>query len=892
MILAIKKSSTDERMHTGKRLWRIPKPFLLLILASLMISFLSHLFFLAEWLDGRYMVGMNDGLSQMLPFKRLLYDSYTNGDFFYTYGFGMGGGTYSQLGYYFSTSIVFILTVIITYGLEILGIIGTPDLSFWADSVLVISIIRMTCIITITTGLFRYMNTGRIPAFVGAVIYGTSVIYFRHVQYWEFFADAMILLPILLFGIEKIIREKKAGWFIAGVAISVFDNFYFAYVNFLLAAIYIVFRWIIPFSSGEQKISKQVKQYLLGGLAGFGIGAVSFIPAVYGYLDNYRPPYDGELPLFAFPDHILLDGRIIVLPALAVILLCLFSLYKNRMFRFFASLTLLAISMHHSPLIASIFNGFSAPQYRWEYFIALVAGAMIAIFLTEIHKVASKELILSGVVAFFIYVCSFMINDLSLSSLFTFKVAYLAVPAIVTILVVIFYGIKRTNKVLSVLTVLLLVSSMFISNGYQQVKLSHAGTNNEVSKAYMVGDTYNGPETRALIEKIKESEENPLYRIDWMYPTRNNTPITQDFNGFSAYSSILNQQLLFFYYFDLDVDMGRESVSRYGTLGNRANLYSLLAGKYYITKKGDNSIPYGFEKILSEGDYIAYQNRNILPFVRTTNNVYTEEELADASPLDRERAMLDGIVLAQGHSSGKLIPQTEDLMKNVEIKPVGSTYNNGILDVKSETGGIDLIIKESNPDIKDYFVSFYLKSLDRDHFFHMSVNDYETSRKSNISFYKTEDYNMTIRVAANDVISIVVPKGKYELKNLELYGEDYRLLESVKEKYAQQAEIPLNWSGNKININYDNQNDEKYLMLPIPYEKGWQVYINGDRKEVLEANYSFIGVKLEAGLNDIKLVYYPPYFFISLWISIISLVVTLLVNWYFRKRPPWKRNKD
>lgn len=882
---------TDERMHTEKRLWRMTKQVFSLFLASLVIAFLSHLFFLTEWFDNRYMVGINDGLSQMLPFKRLLYDSYTNGDFFYSYGFGMGGGTYSQLGYYFSTSIVFILTVIITYGLEILGIIGTPDLSFWADSILVISIIRMAFIITITTGLFRYMNIARIPAFVGAVIYGTSVIYFRHVQYWEFFADAMIMLPILLFGIEKIIREKKAGWFIAAVAINVFDNFYFAFVNFLLAAIYIIFRWINPLSSEEQKIDKQVKQYLLGGLSGFGIGAVSFIPAVYGYLNNYRPPYDGALPLFASPDHLLLDGRIMVLPVFAVILLFLFSLYKNRLYRMFACLTLLAIFMHHSPQIACIFNGFSAPQYRWEYLMALVAGALIAISLSNIHKVSKKELILSGILAFFIYVCSFMISDLSLSSLLTFKVAYLAIPAVVTILVVIFYGIKQNNKVLSVLTVLLLVTSLFISNGYQLVKLSHAGTNNEVSKAYMVGDTYNGPETRALIEKIKESEENPLYRIDWMYPTRNNTPITQDFNGFSAYSSILNQQLLFFYYFDLDIDMGRESVSRYGTLGNRANLYSLLAGKYYITKKDDNSIPYGFEKILSEGDYIAYQNMNILPFVRTTKTVYTEEDLAHASPLDRERAMLEGIILPKGYSNGKIVPQSKNLMENVEIRPIYSTYSNGILDVTGKTGGIDLIIKESNPDIKDYFVSFYLKSLERDHFFHMSVNDYETSRKSNISFYKTEDYNMTIRVAADDVISIVVPEGKYELKILELYGEDYRVLESVKEKSDQQAQIPINWSGNKINIKYDNQTDQQYLMLPIPYEKGWSVYINGKKKEILEANYAFIGLALEDGLNEIELVYYPPYFFISLWISIISLVVTLLANWYFPKRQSWKRNK-
>ena len=64
-------------------------------------------------------------------------------------------------------------------------------------------------------------------------------------------------------------------------------------------------------------------------------------------------------------------------------------------------------------------------------------------------------------------------------------------------------------------------------------------------------------------------------RIDWFAPTRNNTPIVQEFNGMSVYSSILNKHLLHFYYEDLQIDMPFESVSRYAS-GVRTNLYSLL----------------------------------------------------------------------------------------------------------------------------------------------------------------------------------------------------------------------------------------------------------------------------------------------------------------------------
>ncbi|WP_240685172.1 YfhO family protein [Bacillus velezensis] len=50
------------------------------------------------------MTGSGDGIAQMAVFKKLLFDQYMNGRLFYSYSFGLGGGVYSQLGYYFSTS--------------------------------------------------------------------------------------------------------------------------------------------------------------------------------------------------------------------------------------------------------------------------------------------------------------------------------------------------------------------------------------------------------------------------------------------------------------------------------------------------------------------------------------------------------------------------------------------------------------------------------------------------------------------------------------------------------------------------------------------------------------------------------------------------------------------
>ncbi len=48
-------------------------------------------------------------------------------------------------------------------------------------------------------------------------------------------------------------------------------------------------------------------------------------------------------------------------------------------------------------------------------------------------------------------------------------------------------------------------------------------------------------------------------------------------------------------------------------------------------------------------------------------------------------------------------------------------------------------------------------------------------------------------------------------------------------------------------------------MLPIPYEKGWELKINGRKEQIEKADYSFIGFKAQKGKNDIQLTYYPPF---------------------------------
>lgn len=844
-----------------------------LFAASFAAALFSHLFFIYQRLNGRYMTGMNDGLSQILPFKHFLYSQFKQGEFFYSPDFGLGGSFYTQLSYYFYNSFIYMATVCATYAAEWLGLISDPDIFYWADSILIVSILKLTAIIAAAACYFRYLGLERVPAFFGALLYGTSSIYFRHATYWDFFADAMLWLPLLLLGAEKVIREGRAALFLLAVSVTLFDNFYFAYINLLLTGIYILFRWLFPLYEQEQKKKQQLKLFTGSILAGFGISAVSFVPAVYGFLHNYRPEYEAEISLFGYTDNILLSGRILSIPAVTVAVLFAAVFYQNRMFRLFAALTVTGIILHYSPAAGSLFNGFSAPQYRWEYFLALAAAGTAAAGLAQFGKVENKRsliLPLFGTAA--VYAAAFFTGGMPAGSA---KQAYLLIAAVFTIILM-FLAVhwNRKQGIKMVFPLLLAVISIICVNIYQEQRLKMADSRHGVSREYMESEAYNSEEQREMIRSIQESEENPLARIDWMTDTRNNTPLVQDFKGFSLYSSILNEHLLHFYLNDLYIDTGRESVSRYGTLGDRSNLYSMLMGKYYIAKKEKTAVPYGFSKVQETDSYTVYQNENMLPFVRTASRIYAEKDLEHAPVLAKEHAMLDGLILGDDHTGNTVkVPVYEDLFPSAKaVAGAGAVYENGILTVYGERGGLDIKIDEKQMDAADYYLSFYIKGLTNQAPFDLEVNEYTTKRKAEKSIYKTGVNKVTVRIRAASSIAIRLPAGKYKLTDFSLYAEDYKALQAAKKKYSGTEE-KVEWIGAGIRAEVNNASGDTYAVLPVPYEEGWTAEVNGRKQELLKANFAFTGVELEPGMNEITLTYRPPYFRVLLFVSLGTAVL-------------------
>lgn len=72
------------------------------------------------------------------------------------------------------------------------------------------------------------------------------------------------------------------------------------------------------------------------------------------------------------------------------------------------------------------------------------------------------------------------------------------------------------------------------------------------------------------------------------------------------------------------------------------------------------------------------------------------------------------------------------------------------------------------------------------------------------------------------------------------------------------------------------------LVISDAYYPGWRVYVDGQEKKILVANYAFKAVQLERGTHSVEFIYDPISFRVGYWLS--SLVFLAIIGYLLRNR--------
>lgn len=844
------------------------KSILKIILLFSFLAILGHGYILYRYLkDGVLFTGPNDGIEQMLPIQMYLYDHWIHGSFFYATDLGLGGDMFTDLAYYFSTNILFIANVICIWIGSFVFNFKTDHMIFWAQNAIIISIFKSFLIMCASYLYFKKIHFNTLSSVTVAFLFAVSPIYFRFTVYWPFFSDVFILLPLLLYSIERFLKTKRIGFFIFIVTITFINNFYFAYYQLLVGLAYFLYRFIFMHKDDIVPRFQQLKLLILGSILGLGSSLFVFFHAARGFIGNNRVSFQGSIPLlsdFTKNDNIFYDNYLVVVLFVAIQALLTFKLYKHYYYRLFSIITIALIVASFLPIVDSIFNGFSAPQKRWHYLLTFFSSGLIASYIYYFKSIPLKQYLLTGIPSFVIIFTSYFITKDVV--IWIWMVPLLYIVGIVVLTLKQYYRVTIITY-----TSLVLLLSFLVSESHSKNQIYHDDHERRANSFFIQASTFDSELQRSHINKLNLHLQ-PDERIGWRVLNQDNTPMYQQFKGMSIYSSIFDGKLNDYIFSKAKVNLQNESLSRYSDMQSRSNLYSLWSTKYIMKKSYQKELPANFKLLSDDGKYQILENEQLLPSVKITNNYYNADSISN--PLDLEHAMIKGVVTTDRTKSFNQLDKSKNILNQASIQERNANYKNQTLTVPKNGDGLTLKLPQSvTSKYKDLYLMLHLERKPPQSNFIFDVNGYENQRLFADSKYRMNQDDLLYRIPVpNDgKINLSLTHGVYKLKLQGLYGEDYHVL--------KQSDKKKNYTYKEDRGNIDihlTSHKKGTAVINIPYRKGLYAYVDGEEAEVNAVNHVMTGIDVDKNAKHIEIKYKPPYFNTMLAISIISIILSIL----------------
>lgn len=853
-----------------------------IILISIILAVIGHAYFLKnQYLNDQFMMGPYDQFSQMTIFKDLLYDEFSQGNFFYSFNFNGGANMFTRLSYYYSTSIVFYITALFTFMLEQLNILTSTSMVYWASIGVFISIFRSVIILFATTKYLEIFNVNKKLSLLGATFYAFSSIYFRHVALWEFFGDAMIWLPIILLGVEYIIRDNDGKLFAVGVALTMFNNGYFAFANLLFALVYIILRFIFKLNTNENTIFEQIKNYLIYGIIGAGISLPGFVPFVLGFASTSRLSPEFTYRFMDFTDmnlgNLLLNDRIQILPILYVVVITYFSNYKSKKFRFFSILSFVMIFLRYSPFVASLFNGMSYPQFRWHYATFLIIAVVITLGIANIlRELKTKKNIIYMLISAILTTGLYSIADQQVDDhYFNLTILFSVIGISYLFLLLLCVDDKRVRYIIFSLLFMSSLYTVFVTN--RQLYYDYKLYTMNYEEIHQTFDDPDSSYEQAL--EVINNDSNKFHRVD--FTDMRNLASQKKFSSFNVYSSFQNKYQQYFYRY-LQIETSRENNGTIDGLAGRQTLNSLFQNDYIIAVEHDQYIiPSSFELIDQVDDLSIYKNKIPLAFIHPVDNLYSYDDIEYNEYKDE--FLVDGAIVPEELSNTTVTSEKPYENIDFSIENSGTDTKDGVLLKSDEYFDIDVNLNSDQRDYDDLVIDYTIKPLDssEEGRYTYAINDYSIQLKSTGDPYSSQLYRHQVHIPYDDKVNFnLAPGTDYVFEIHSMYGISHDNLKERSDQ-DQNLEYDVQLDNEKININYNNKENYPFMVLPLFYELGWELQINEKKVDVVNVNGGMVGFEIPSGEMEIKLEFKQPFLKSTLLISSISLFILVI-----RERKP------
>lgn len=872
-------------------------------------------------ISGRSFIWNPDGVKQHFLLFENFYNTIKNaknGISTFSWNLGLGLDKIGQLSYY-----------ILGDPFAYLGLLSPLKYLKYTYSILII--LRMYFAGLSFIAYCNYHKKSKFATLIGTLIYTFSgYMLFASIRH-PFFTNSLIWLPLILLGIDKILKEDRYILFTFITAISALSNYYFFYMITIITFIYAVIKYWNEYKENGlkifwQKFTKTFLCYIIGVLS----ASILLLPTIYAFTNNSRSSELGythyTLGYYArvlfMSDGAPFWAKISVCPlALILLPIAILNNKKNKESRTWLLNLFVYFIILLIPFLGSLMNGFSFQSNRWTFAFCFALSYLTVINLRNSLTYSPREfkLIKNCIIIYFLL--WFLLK--SLTGLFPIiTVAFAFIFLIILVCRSLDYDELKKNTYFQYSSDLNSQKSSIINERIKKILLFSVcfyiiffGWETYYIKKYYkdflkysdVESTYNSLENNInhfdeAIKYIKEHDTS-TYRIATNIVDSNNESYKYGFNGLNTYLSIGNKYL--FNFAEEILILNKAKTNSLREFDSRPRITSLLGAKYYIVSKKDISyVPYGYNLIYEikdekdDNSTQIYQNQKSLPIGVFYSNYTLKEDYNVLSPIEKEQAITKTAVI-----------DCPDNLKDLKIK-----HNKNIKDILPESKEVNYKIKDSLEIIdetakiispkknKRYFklkikdtninnCELYLLingqkyNTHAEHYITVKYNGIKKSqqiRDKITSPYYIETPNILVNLGYREnhngsiSISFTTNKGYYTYEDIKLIAVPIKDYET--DIAALQA-TPFNltsFSNNKLSGTIETKEDG-ILQLATSYTSGWTAYVDENKVDIINVNTGFIGIPLSKGVHDIKFVYSTPYLDLGIKLSCVGLVLMIIV---------------
>lgn len=691
--------------------------------------------------------------------------------------------------------------------------------------------------------------------------------------------DVIYLLPLIILGLVKLVRDGKFALYCIALALALISNFYMAF----FACVFTLFYFpvcLFQYQSYRRTSFLLKKTALFGGasLLGGGISAVIILPTYFALqlssaagdkipssVTQYYDLIDYISRHFTLAEPTIRDG----MPNLysGIIVLILIPVYffsksiRLREKLLHGMLLLFLILSFNTNVLNFLWHGQHFPNqlpYRFSFVYIFFVLSMCYQGFKKLNEFTGKQIgAICTAVLFFI-----LLWQKIGGSEMPFYTFYASIIFVVVYAAAMTYGkIKEKDKSEHLIMVVALAIIAEITVGTIGGVLQVDGL-----EGYTTREGYSsGEEVRQIREAVESIEKNDkgFFRMEVFPPKTTNDPALYGYNGLSIFASTIPEKPV-----KLFENIGYHSngINSYKYEGSDILTDSFFGIKYLIYREIpiDESM---FKQIQKNDEITVFENPYVLsPGIHSGPDIKNWES-GWSMPFDAQNklyAALSGVY-------DILVPLEQE---HGDLTNIGFTSQSGYK--------YYAFTRYDESDISVCKIKTYVEKSQQVYMYiDPPVNDingaYAFFAGKSVGFNGTRATMVNLGyVEAGTEIVVQLTFNENSPKNgsfnLYLYGLEKDKFEEAISIIKRKSMVVESFTDTGLSGTI-NAPEDGYMIMTIPYDKGWRVKVDGLEKETFALDNCLLSFEMAAGKHTVELRFIPDKFIPGAIISAVSITI-------------------